>query len=76
MLPQKLTGSYVAIVTPFNEDGSLDETSYRNLLRWHLQAGTNGIVACGTTGENATLTTEQRERVIKIAIEECAGKFR
>ncbi|MBI2638902.1 4-hydroxy-tetrahydrodipicolinate synthase [Candidatus Peregrinibacteria bacterium] len=75
MLPQKLFGSFVAIVTPFNEDGSLDETSYRNLLRWHLQAGTNGIVACGTTGENATLTTEERERVIKIAIEECASKI-
>lgn len=75
MLPQKLTGSFVAIVTPFNEDGSLDEVSYRNLLRWHLQAGTNGIVACGTTGENATLTTEERQRVIKIAMEECAGKI-
>ncbi len=75
MLPQKLTGSFVAIVTPFNDDGSLDENAYRALVKWHMASGTNGIVACGTTGENATLTVEERERVIKIAIEECAGKI-
>lgn len=75
MLPSKLSGSLVAIVTPFAEDGSLDEVNYRSLLRWHLESGTNGIVACGTTGENATLTTQERERVIKIAIEECGGKI-
>lgn len=75
MLPSHLSGSFVAIVTPFAEDGSLDEVNYRSLLRWHLASGTNGIVACGTTGENATLTTQERERVIKIAIEECGGKI-
>lgn len=75
MLPSPLSGSIVAIVTPFAEDGSLDEVSYRALLRWHLESGTNGIVACGTTGENATLTVQERERVIKIAIEECGGKI-
>lgn len=75
MLPQKLTGSFVAIVTPFNDDGSFDENAYRALIKWHMTSGTNGIVACGTTGENATLTVEERERVIKIAIEECAGKI-
>ena len=75
MLPQKLSGSLVAIVTPFNDDGSLDENSYRGLLKWHLASGTNGIVACGTTGENATLTVAERERVIKIALEECGGKI-
>ncbi len=68
MLPSLLRGSFVAIVTPFNDDGLLDENSYRALLRWHIQSGTNGIVACGTTGENATLTVEERERVIKIAL--------
>jgi len=75
MLPSKLSGSLVAIVTPFTSTGALDETAYRGLLRWHLASGTNGIVACGTTGENATLTTAERERVIKIAIEECGGKI-
>ncbi|MEK9132645.1 MAG: 4-hydroxy-tetrahydrodipicolinate synthase [Patescibacteria group bacterium] len=75
MFTQKLRGSIVAIVTPFHDDGTLDENSYRNLLRWHLKEGTNGIVACGTTGENATLTPEERERVIRIAVEECGGKI-
>lgn len=75
MLPSHLSGSFVAIVTPFTSNGSLDETAYRSLLRWHLKSGTNGIVACGTTGENATLTTAERERVIKIALEECGGKI-
>lgn len=75
MLLTLLRGSFVAIVTPFKDDGSLDENSYRALLRWHVQSGTNGIVACGTTGENATLTVEERERVIKIALEECGGKI-
>lgn len=75
MIPQKLIGSFVAIVTPFNENGTVDETAYRNLLKWHLASGTNGIVVCGTTGEAATLTQEEKERVIKIALEECAGKI-
>ena len=75
MFNQQLYGSIVAIVTPFSDDGTLDEKSYRNLLRWHLQEGTNGIVACGTTGENATLTNEERERVIRIAVEECGGRI-
>lgn len=69
----KLSGSLVAIITPFNEDGSVDEAAYRALVKWHIASGTNGIVACGTTGEAATLNQAERERVIKIAIEECKG---
>lgn len=75
MLPTKLSGSLVAIVTPFTNEGLLDKNAYRALVRWHIESGTNGIVACGTTGENATLTVAERERVIKIALEECNGKI-
>ncbi len=75
MLPVKLSGSFVAIVTPFNENGSVDEASFRALLKWHLENGTSGIVACGTTGENATLETAERELVIKTAVEICGAKI-
>lgn len=71
----KLVGSFVAIVTPFQDDGSLDGNSFRQLLQWHLESGTHGIVVCGTTGESATLSVEEREQVVTIAIEECAGKI-
>lgn len=70
-----LAGSFVAIVTPFQDDGSLDENSFRQLLQWHVKSRTNGIVVCGTTGESATLSSEERAQLVRIAIEECKGKI-
>ncbi len=67
-------GSFVAIVTPF-KNGKLDEPSFRNLLKFHIENGTDGIVPCGTTGESATLTHEEHHQVISIAVEECKGKI-
>ncbi|QPJ60774.1 MAG: 4-hydroxy-tetrahydrodipicolinate synthase [Candidatus Nitronauta litoralis] len=69
-----MTGSFVAIVTPF-KDGGLDEEAFRNLLQFHIDNGTQGIVPCGTTGESATLTHEEHTQVIKIAVEICKGKI-
>ncbi len=60
-------GSIVAIVTPFRE-GRFDEEAFSNLIEWHIQSGTDGIVAVGTTGESATLTYEEHYRVIEVAI--------
>ncbi len=62
-------GSIVAIVTPML-DGKLDEDSLRRLLRMHKAAGTNAVVPAGCTGEAATLTGEERRRLIEICLEE------
>jgi len=62
-------GSIVAIVTPF-KNGKLDEKKYRDLIEFQIKNGTSGIVPCGTTGESATLSFEEHDKVIQIAIEQ------
>ncbi|MBI4411768.1 MAG: 4-hydroxy-tetrahydrodipicolinate synthase [Deltaproteobacteria bacterium] len=69
------TGSMVALVTPFKK-GKVDEAALRRLVDWHVQSGTNVLVPCGTTGESATLTTEEHIRVIKIVVEQAAKKVK
>ncbi len=61
-------GSMVAIITPF-KDGRVDENTYRELIDFQIEQGTSAIVPCGTTGESATLSMEEHNRVIDIAIE-------
>lgn len=61
-------GAIVAIVTPF-KDGEVDEEALRKLIEFQIENGTDGIVPCGTTGESATLSHEEHERVIEIAVE-------
>ena len=61
-------GSIVAIVTPFR-DGKVDEEAYRELIEFQIQNGTSAIVPCGTTGESATLTIEEHNLVVDIAVE-------
>jgi 4-hydroxy-tetrahydrodipicolinate synthase len=62
------TGSLVAIVTPFRK-GTIDERALSDLIEWQIAKGTNGIVPCGTTGESATLTHEEHNRVIELTVE-------
>jgi 4-hydroxy-tetrahydrodipicolinate synthase len=69
------TGSCVAIITPFHEDGSLNLEKYRELIDWHIEQGTNAIVPCGTTGESATLTHEEHRFVVKTAINHVNGRI-
>ncbi|GAC1345858.1 MAG: 4-hydroxy-tetrahydrodipicolinate synthase [Myxococcales bacterium] len=64
-----LRGSLVALVTPFRS-GAVDEPALRELSRWQLQQGTDGLVPCGTTGEGATLTAAEAQRVVRICVEE------
>ena len=52
-----IKGSIVALVSPMFEDGTIDYDSYRNLIEMHIAAGTNAIVAVGTTGESPTVMT-------------------
>ena len=56
---QPLQGSFVALVTPMNSDGSLDFNALEDLIEWHIESGTNGIVAVGTTGESATVSVPE-----------------
>lgn len=70
----KLEGSYVALVTPFDREGRLDEDAYRRLIRLQLKGGTRGLVPCGSTGEAATLLHEEYRRAIEIACDESRGE--
>jgi 4-hydroxy-tetrahydrodipicolinate synthase len=64
-----LRGAFTALVTPFQRDGSLDESAFRQLVTWQVLAGIDGLVPCGTTGESPTLSVEERETIIGIAVD-------
>jgi 4-hydroxy-tetrahydrodipicolinate synthase len=66
-------GSLVALVTPFRGD-EIDEDALQQMVLWHIQQGTNGIVPVGTTGEAATLSGNEREHVIRLVTEAAAGR--
>ncbi len=68
------TGCGTALVTPFQQDLSLDETALRKLVRRQIEAGIDFLVPCGTTGENPTLTRAEHLRIIEITVEEAKGK--
>ncbi len=70
---QHLTGCLVALITPMTVDGSVDEDALRHLVKWHLDAGTNGLVPAGTTGESPVLSTTEQHRVVEIVCEEANG---
>ena len=71
----KFAGSYVALVTPFQADGSVDFGKLRELVNWHLAQGTDGIVALGTTGESSTMSNEEDDEVARCIIETVNGKI-
>lgn len=68
------TGCGTAIVTPFTADGSIDEAALRALVNWQIDSGIDFLVACGSTGEAATLDEEEWLRVIHIVVETTAGR--
>ncbi|HJV25022.1 MAG TPA: 4-hydroxy-tetrahydrodipicolinate synthase [Aromatoleum sp.] len=70
-----ITGSIVAIVTPMNEDGSLDFQSLRSLIDFHVAEGTDAIVIVGTTGESPTVNVEEHCELIRVAVEHAAGRI-
>ena len=67
-------GSYVALVTPFKDDESLDEAKLKELIQFQIEGGTHGIVPCGTTGESPALSEEEHDRVVEITIETVKGQ--
>ena len=64
-----LKGAFSALVTPF-KNGAVDEEKYREFIEWQIQEGIDGLVPCGTTGESATLSHEEHEKVIRICIDQ------
>ena len=71
----KFSGSYVALVTPFNADGSVNFDKLRELTAWHLEQGTDGIVVLGTTGESSTMSHEEDDDVARCVIETVNGRI-
>ena len=69
-----IQGSIVAIVTPMAEDGAIDWAAYRALIDWHVAEGTSAIVAVGTTGESPTVTPDEHIELIRVAVEQAAGR--
>jgi 4-hydroxy-tetrahydrodipicolinate synthase len=70
-----LTGSMVALVTPMQEDGSICWTSLEKLIEFHVEQGTDAIVAVGTTGESATLSVDEHTQVIRFTVEKVNGRI-
>ncbi len=66
-------GSITALITPF-KNGSVDEESFRKIVNWQIEEGTEALVPCGTTGESPTLSHEEHRRVVEICIEETTGR--
>jgi len=67
-------GCGTALVTPFRQDGSIDETALRNLVAWQVESGIDFLVPCGTTGETPTLSHDEWLQVIAITVEVVAGR--
>ncbi len=67
-------GSMVALVTPMQEDGSIDKKALQALVEWHIQSKTSAIVAVGSTGESATLDPDEQLEVISLVIKQAAGR--
>lgn len=70
---KQIQGAIVAVVTPFL-DGKVDEQGLVDLIEFHIENGTHGIVPCGTTGESATLDFDEHKRVIELTVKTVAGR--
>jgi 4-hydroxy-tetrahydrodipicolinate synthase len=69
-----ITGSIVALVTPMHEDGSVDYAALRKLIDWHIAEGTDCIGVVGTTGESPTVSVEEHQEIIRVAVDQSAGR--
>jgi 4-hydroxy-tetrahydrodipicolinate synthase len=70
----QLRGCGTALVTPFHQDGSLDEQALKNLVSWQIDSGIDFLVPCGTTGETPTLSHDEWLRVIDLTVEVASGR--
>src|SRR5664279_3008194 len=70
----QLRGCGTALVTPFSQNGAVDDDALRNLIAWQVESGIDFLVPCGTTGETPTLTHDEWLRVVDITIEVAGGR--
>src|SRR5690606_34813913 len=68
-------GSIPALITPMHPDGTLDFETFRKLIDWHVQEGTDGLVVVGTSGESPTVTVDEHAELIRVAVEHAAGRL-
>lgn len=68
-------GSIVALVTPFHEDGSVNFEKLKEILEWHVESGTDGILVLGTTGESSTMTHEEDDAVVECTLQTIKGRI-
>ena len=69
-----ITGSIVALATPFHPDGSVDYPALRKLIDWHIEEGTDCIGVVGTTGESPTVNVEEHCEIIRVSVEQAKGR--
>jgi 4-hydroxy-tetrahydrodipicolinate synthase len=69
-----ITGSIVALITPFQADGRVDYAALRKLIDWHIAEGTDCLGVVGTTGESPTVTTDEHCEIIRVSVEQAAGR--
>jgi 4-hydroxy-tetrahydrodipicolinate synthase len=74
MNTNKLIGCGTALITPFNDDGSVDEQALRALVDWQIDEGIHFLVPCGSTGEAATMTLAEHKHVVEITVQQAAGR--
>ena len=72
--PRPITGSIVALVTPMLADGSVDYPTLRKLIDWHIAEGTDCVGVVGTTGESPTVSVQEHCEIIRVAVEQAAGR--
>lgn len=68
-------GSFPALVTPFRDE-AFDEAAYRAFVEWQISEGSHGLVPCGTTGEGATLDSDEHRRIVAACVEAAAGRVK
>lgn len=67
-------GVGTALITPFSDDGAIDERAFERFVDWQIEEGVNFIVPCGTTGENPALTADEHRRVVELAVKSANGR--
>jgi 4-hydroxy-tetrahydrodipicolinate synthase len=67
-------GVGTALITPFKNDGSLDEAAFQKFVNWQIEEGVNFLVPCGTTGENPALTADEHRRVVELTVKAANGR--
>lgn len=76
MTKRKFAGTWTALITPFTDEGKVDEMALKNLIRLQIEGGVTGIVPVGTTGESPTISDEEMRLIFEICVKEARGKIK